>query len=112
LNVVRKGDPIVVVGRIITRRFENNGATLYFTEVKADFVGLDVVRAGSRFTRNPIEPRPAGEASEPTGEVPAAHQGAAEPGSGDPWQAAEPDTDRAPWESESGEHVGALVAVE
>jgi single-strand DNA-binding protein len=58
LNTVRKGDPIVVVGRIATRRFERDGATQYFTEVKADFIGLDVVKAGTRFTRNPLEPRP------------------------------------------------------
>jgi single-strand DNA-binding protein len=71
LNTVRKGDPVVVVGRISTRRFERDGVTQYFTEVKGDFVGLDVVRAGTRFTRNPLEPRPAEEStgtpSEPTG---------------------------------------------
>ena len=64
LNTVRKGDPVVIVGRIITRRFERDGVTQYFTEVKADFVGLDVAKAGTRFTRNPLEPRPA---EEPTG---------------------------------------------
>ena len=37
--------------------FEKNGTTQYFTEVKADFVGLDVARTASRFTRIPMEPR-------------------------------------------------------
>jgi len=57
LHSVRKGDPVIVGGRIATRRFEKNGATQYFTEVKADFVGLDVAKTASRFTRIPIEPR-------------------------------------------------------
>ena len=57
LTTVRKGDPVIVAGRIATRRFERDGATQYFTEVKADFVGLDVAKCGTRFTRNPIELR-------------------------------------------------------
>jgi len=57
LNTVRKGDPVIVCGRIATRRFDKNGTTQYFTEVKADFVGLDVAKSGSRFSRNPMEPR-------------------------------------------------------
>ena len=44
-------------GRIATRRFEKEGVTQYFTEVKADFVGLDVAKAGHRFTRIAAEPR-------------------------------------------------------
>ena len=56
LTSVRKGDPVLVSGRIATRRFEKNGVTQYFTEVKADFVGLDVAKSGARFTRKPIEP--------------------------------------------------------
>jgi single-strand DNA-binding protein len=56
LSSVRKGDPVLVSGRIATRRFEKNGVTQYFTEVKADFVGLDVAKSASRFTRKPIEP--------------------------------------------------------
>lgn len=51
LTTVRRGDPIVVIGRISTRRFERNGQTDYFTDVKGDFVGLDVGRMGSRFVR-------------------------------------------------------------
>ncbi len=51
VSTVRKGDPVVVVGRIATRRFERDGATQYFTEVKADTVGLDVGRVGGRIAR-------------------------------------------------------------
>lgn len=57
LNTVRRGDPVIVAGRIATRRFEKDGATQYFTEVKADFVGFDVAKAGARFTRILMEPR-------------------------------------------------------
>ena len=57
LNTVRKGDPVIVGGRIATRRFEKDGVTQYFTEVKADFVGLDVAKAGNRFTRTTADPR-------------------------------------------------------
>jgi single-strand DNA-binding protein len=56
LSSVRKGDPVLVSGRITTRRFEKNGVTQYFTEVKADFVGLDVAKSATRFTRKLIEP--------------------------------------------------------
>jgi single-strand DNA-binding protein len=67
LNTVRRGDPIIVGGRIATRRFEKDGATQYFTEVKADFVGLDVAKSGGRFTRSAMEPREAVEHGSPTG---------------------------------------------
>ncbi|MET0864953.1 MAG: single-stranded DNA-binding protein [Nakamurella sp.] len=68
LNTVRKGDPVLVAGRIATRRFEKNGITQYFTEVKADFVGMDVAKFGSRFTRKAIEPSDTeGAVGSPTG---------------------------------------------
>jgi len=57
LTTVRKGDPIVVIGRISTRKYEKNGAVDYFTDVKGDFVGLDVSKLGSRFTRTTLESR-------------------------------------------------------
>src|SRR6476660_8781895 len=52
--------------RIITRRFEKDGATAYFTEVKADVVGLDVARMGARFARVAFEPRETTDAAEGT----------------------------------------------
>lgn len=56
MSTIRKGDPIVVIGRINNRRFEKNGVTQYFTDVKADLVGLDTARLGSRFARSMTEP--------------------------------------------------------
>ena len=52
LKTVRKGDPVVVTGRISTRRFERNGVTEYFTDVKADTLGFDVGRAKDRIRRS------------------------------------------------------------
>ena len=57
LTTVRKGDPIVVIGRISTRKYEKNGVMEYFTDVKGDFVGLDVAKLGSRFSRSTFESR-------------------------------------------------------
>ncbi len=59
MTTVRKGDPIVVIGRITNRRFEKNGVTQYFTDVRADLVGLDTARLGSRFTRTVTDGAPA-----------------------------------------------------
>jgi single-strand DNA-binding protein len=48
-NSIRKGDPIVVVGRISTRKWEREGAEPeWFTEVKADVIGMDVARMQGR----------------------------------------------------------------
>ncbi len=114
LTTVRKGDPVIVSGRIATRRFEKDGTTQYFTEVKAEFVGLDVAKAGNRFTRNPMEPRESGgpsthlvesESTEPVAGRPVAEQ----------LEPADEDNDRAPWEDEdeqSGGRNSELVAVD
>ena len=51
LQLVRKGDPVVVVGRISTRKFDREGVVDYFTEVKADHVAIDVARAAGRVRR-------------------------------------------------------------
>ncbi len=52
LQLVRKGDPVVLVGKISTRKFERDGVIEYFTEVKADHVALDVARSGGRIKRD------------------------------------------------------------
>lgn len=52
LKTVRKGDPVVVIGRISTRKFERNGAIEYFTDVKGDIVGFDLGRAKDRIKRS------------------------------------------------------------
>jgi single-strand DNA-binding protein len=114
LTTVRKGDPVIVSGRIATRRFEKNGSTQYFTEVKADFVGLDVAKAGSRFTRNPLEPRESGEPSSSPNEPPSTE---IDPGRPlvEPIEPTEEDSYRAPWEDEldqPGGRNGELVAAD
>ena len=53
ISHVRKGDPVVVIGRISTRRFEREGGSIdYYTDVKADLVALDVARMNGRFSRH------------------------------------------------------------
>lgn len=114
LTTVRKGDPVIVSGRIATRRFEKNGATQYFTEVKADFVGLDVAKAGSRFTRNLLEPRESGETSTISTESESTELGAGRP-LVEPAEPAEDDSYRAPWEDaddQPGGRNGELVAMD
>lgn len=51
LGTVRRGDPVIVCGRIATRRFDKDGVTQYFTEIKADAIGLDVAKVGGRIAR-------------------------------------------------------------
>jgi len=106
LNTVRKGDPIVIVGRIATRRFERDGATQYFTEVKADFIGLDVAKAGTRFTRNPLEPRPAEEHNGSLGGSEQMANGSPGRGPDDELPVLESDEFRAPWAAENGATQG------
>ena len=90
LQLVRKGDPVVVVGKISTRKFERDGVVDYFTEVKADHIAFDVARAAGRIKREDgspaIEASVAKPASDPhTGDAPA------DDGTVDPFQPA-PDT--------------------
>lgn len=63
LQLLRKGDPVVVVGRISTRKFERDGVVDYFTEVKADHVGFDVARSVGRVKREDILRGAEGQAS-------------------------------------------------
>jgi single-strand DNA-binding protein len=105
LTTVRKGDPVIVSGRIATRRFEKNGTTQYFTEVKADFVGLDIAKAGSRFTRNPLEPRDSAETPASSAESESTELGAGRP-LVDPVEPADEDGYRAPWEDDDDPAAG------
>ena len=114
LTTVRKGDPVIVSGRIATRRFEKDGSTQYYTEVKADFVGLDVAKAGSRFTRTPMEPRESGDPSAISAETNSAELSDGRP-LVVPIVQVDGDNDRAPWEDEDdqpGGRNGELVTVE
>ena len=54
LSLVRKGDPVVVTGKLSTRRYEKEGATDYFTECKADHVAIDIGRAAGRIRRQEL----------------------------------------------------------
>lgn len=115
ITTIRKGDPVVVVGRITTRRYEKNGVMQYFTEVKADSVGLDVSRVGARFTRNPMEQRPGDEAQNGLTATGVAGDGATDQDA--PLAAdlpTEPDYDD-PWNADNIDHSnrnGVLVEVE
>jgi single-strand DNA-binding protein len=113
LNTVRKGDPVIVGGRIATRRFEKNGVTQYFTEVKADFVGLDVAKSGHRFARKSIERlEPVDASAAPSdAEQPEAE---AELNPARPLVEEPADDFGMPWDSEldSGDRDGQLVTVE
>jgi single-strand DNA-binding protein len=126
LTTIRRGDPVVVVGRIVTRRFEKNGATQYFTEVKADCVGLDVARVNTRFTRNPYDPRPASEdaggsesvvtnASSPGSVSDAPGEDAGEQSVSADGQPLEPDDGGDPWNTDRDHlngHAGSLLSVD
>ncbi len=98
-STVRRGDPVVVIGKITNRSFEKNGVTQYFTDIKADFVGLDVARIGSRFARTfadaTTEPAPVTSDSDPSGEN-------TTPPATDEWHSADEDGG-AGWEGEHAE---------
>ena len=82
LHLVRKGDPVLVDGRLSTRRYEKDGVTGYFTECAADHVAVDVARSTGRIIRDTSRsselPALAAEVAEATGEEPA--------DTGDPFQ--------------------------
>lgn len=67
LQLLRKGDPVVVVGKISTRRYEKDGAVDYFTEVKADHIGFDLARAAGRVKRDDADVAVAGPTEAPVG---------------------------------------------
>ncbi len=48
---VRLGDPLMVAGRLTTRRFEADGETKYLTELRAIQLGHDLSRGRSVFSR-------------------------------------------------------------
>ncbi len=48
---VRLGDPLMVSGRLTTRRYELDGDTKYLTELRATQVGHDLNRGRSSFAR-------------------------------------------------------------
>ncbi len=121
VDTIRVGDPIVVIGRISTRKYDRNGATEYFTDVRADLVAVDVARMGNRLVRGPSTGEPAaapdsaddGRAPGPEGaERPAGSSGASGRGNGhgndedgDPTARPGGSFDL-PWESRAAEPIG------
>ena len=65
---VRKGDPVLVVGRLRTNVWEKDGQTHEKLVLEADMVGHDLNRGTSAFRRPPrlaaTEPREAGDPPE------------------------------------------------
>lgn len=92
LGLVRKGDPVVITGKLSTRRYEKDGVTDYFTECKAEHVAIDVGRAAGRIRRqelsnsSPTAPEAASATAEPAPAAPA--------DSGDPFQQGAEQTQR------------------
>jgi single-strand DNA-binding protein len=66
---VKLGDPVLVSGRLVTRRYEVEGETKYITELKANVVGHDLSRGAATFQRQApgqsAEPADSAERSEP-----------------------------------------------
>ena len=81
LEMLRKGDPVVVDGRMTTRRFERNGAIEYMQECKADHVAFDIARSNNRVMRNPrhVSENPESESSTPAADGPAEPVGVTDP---------------------------------
>lgn len=70
---LRKGDPVVVTGRLSTRTYEKDGQSRSTCELEALAIGPDLARGTAVFQRAPRPPGPAAE------EAPADH---GTPGSG------------------------------
>jgi len=57
---LRRGDPVVVHGRLSTRSYVNsNGVEVSDLEITATFVGHDLTRGRSEFTKAPPRQQPA-----------------------------------------------------
>ncbi len=56
---VRKGQPVVVVGRLRQREYDKDGQRMTVVEVDAEVVGHDLNRGSSQFVRAPRGPQTA-----------------------------------------------------
>lgn len=92
LGLLRKGDPVVITGRLSTRRYEKDGVTDYFTECKAEHVAIDVGRAAGRIRRQELSNNSSTtpEGASATAEAPPATAA----GPGDPFQEGAEQTER------------------
>ncbi|WP_354146561.1 single-stranded DNA-binding protein [Arthrobacter sp. 754] len=123
---IRKGQRVIVVGRLKLRSWEKDGRTYHSTEIDAESVGHDLMWGSANYTRN------ANNGLHPASENNAAGQGLAEPahdiglpdpeGDEDPGEEDHPDDDaaagiflvdadgnRTPVDAETGELAGAAV---
>ena len=55
---LRRGDPVIVIGRLRTSTWERDGQTYERLELDAVTVGPDLRRGASMFHKNPKPPRP------------------------------------------------------
>ncbi|WP_166442058.1 single-stranded DNA-binding protein [Nakamurella flava] len=108
IGLVRKGDPVIVIGRISSRQFERStGGTDYWTDIRADAVALDLGRGGAgRWMRRPIAERSGGDERVPGDTGTADHSGG--PSSED-W-ADQLESGEPPADSYDGDHEDALIA--
>jgi len=49
---IKLGDPVTVTGRLVDRRYEQDGEMQYATELKASQVGHDLTRGRASFSRS------------------------------------------------------------
>ena len=61
---LRKGDPVVVTGRLSTRTYEKDGQTRSTCELEAVAIGPDLARGTAVFRRSPRPPAPRGRAGD------------------------------------------------
>ena len=57
LDSLRKGDPVVVQGRLRDGSWEKDGVTYSRVEIEASAVGHDLSKGVSRFTKSTLQPR-------------------------------------------------------
>lgn len=124
---IKKGQRVIVVGRLKLRSWEKDGRTYHSTEIDAESVGHDLMWGSANYTRN------ANNGLHPVSENSAADQGLAEPahdigltdpedGGGDPDEEDHSDDDeaagiyledsegnRTPVDAETGELAGSAV---
>jgi len=94
LQLLRKGDPVVVLGKISTRKFERDGVADYFTEVKADHVAFDVARSPGRIKREEVDVSSLKHAGRPEGADVGRPASDEQPQPGDPFPTTESDPGR------------------
>ena len=91
MNSLRKGDSVVVHGRLTQREYDdNNGVHRQAYEIDAQSVGPDLTRFWVQVQRPQRDAEPAAQESSP----------AVDPYSAPPQQSAEADPDRNPWTEE------------